>query len=200
MQNHNTQNRLRPLALLVGAFLVTALGVVIWISRPAPPPVNLPAEGSAATEPAAETETAAAVAPVASSPPSALEEQWGIQVSSMTLTNADTVVLLCYKVVAPEKTARLAETNAEVYVIDQASGAKLPMFSAPKEATASTTVPARTARRMMRLAGSFPPAPSRLIEGSSHSLQIPNWNGTLKSGSKVAVVVGSLRTDNLTVE
>jgi len=53
---------------------------------------------------------------------------------------------------------------------------------------------------MMHQAGKFPPAPTRLIVGGTYSLRIPNWDGALKSGSKVAVVVGNARVDNVTVE
>jgi hypothetical protein len=199
-QNRSTDKRTNTLIVLALVCVVALVGVLFWINRPGTPPANVSAEPSATAEPAAASEPAAAVVPTATAPATAIEEKWGLQVSSISLTNADTAVDLRYTVLTPEKTALLTETNADVYLIDQASGTKLPMFTAAQDGAAPATVPPRTVRRMMRQAGIFPPPPNRLLAGKTYSLQIPNWGQALKSGAKVTVVVGNARVENLTVE
>jgi hypothetical protein len=145
------------------------------------------------------TEPAAATVPEPA-PVSPIEENWGIQVLGLSLTNNDTAVQVLYTVVSPEKTLQLADTNAAVYLVNQADGTKLPMFTASQWGPAAQGAGARTTRRMMHQAGRFPPAPSRLVAGKTFALEIPNWGRSLQSGSKVSLVVGQLRQDNLTVE
>jgi hypothetical protein len=197
MRTPTIKRRLSPFVLVVVAGLLMSIGTLVWIFATTPRPVAQTEVMTTATEPpaVAEPET-----PVPTPPAATLEGKWGIQVASLTLTNANAAVDLRYTVVAPEKTALLVDAQAEVYLIDQASGTKLPMMTAPPERTTPTAVPRRTIRRMMHQAGSFPPAPSRLIAGRAYSLQIPNWDGTIKSGSKVSFVIGDLRQDDLIVE
>lgn len=196
MNDQSPRERVRPIVLIAVACCIVLVGFLVWRSRaPAPaPPVTQAAEPAAAVEPAP------AVVPPAAPAASTLEQQWGIQVSSIILTNADTVVDLRYMIVAPDKTALLGETNTDVYLIDQATGTKLPMLTAAMEGGASPSGPSRSVRRMMHQAGRFPPAPSRMLVGRTNSLQIPNWDNALKSGSKVTFVVGNSRVENLIVE
>jgi hypothetical protein len=170
---------------------------LFWMSRPRPL-----LEVPAAPEPL-DPIVATTDLPVTKASHSTVEEQWGIQIASVALTNADTAVDLRYTVVAPERTGQLTGADVEVYLIDQDTGAKLPMITAQPESTGSsapTPPPSRTTRKMMRLAGSFPPPPSRIVEGRSYSLQIPNWGGVLKSGGRVTMVIGGSRAENLIVE
>jgi hypothetical protein len=53
---------------------------------------------------------------------------------------------------------------------------------------------------MMRDAGSFPPAPNRVVAGKTYTVQLPNVPALVKTGSKVVVVIGDFRTDYITVE
>jgi hypothetical protein len=206
MHNDNKAKRTNTLLVLVLGCLVTLTGVLLWINRPGTPPAsvsgepNPPPEPATTAEPATASEPAVAVVPTATAPATPIEEKWGLQVSSISLTNAEGAVDLRYTVLAPEKTALLTGTNAEVYLIDQASGTKLPMFTAAPDGAAPATVPPRTVRRMMRQAGIFPPPPNRLLAGKTYSLQIPNWGQALKRGAKVTVVVGNVRVEDLTVE
>jgi len=131
----------------------------------------------------------------------AMEEKWGIKVSGISLTNGDSAVDVRYTVLTPEKTSLLSGANAEVYLIDQTSGTKLPMITAPPtHGTAQAAMPSRAVRNMMRLAGLFPPPSGRLMAGKMYSVKIPNWDGILTSGTTVAFVVGNERVDNLVVE
>ena len=198
MQNPSKDKRINTILVLTLVCLVALAGALFWIYRPKSPPVSETAAPAAVTEPTANG--SALVVPVATSPAPPLDEKWGIQVSSLTLTNGGTAVDVQYTVLAPEKTAQLVGADAEVYLIDQASGTKIPMLTAALDSKSSTAVPARTVRRMMRAAGDFPPAPSRLFAGGSYSLLIPNWGQAIKAGAKVTVVVGNSRVENLTVQ
>jgi hypothetical protein len=206
MDNENKGKRTNTLLVLVLVCLVALAGILLWLYRPGPPLASVSAEPSATAEPAVSTDSAAASEPAAAvaqpttAPTTAIEEKWGIQVSSISLTNARGAVDLRYTVLAPEKTALLTGADAEVYLIDQASGTKLPMFTAQTDSSAPGTVPPRTVRRMMRQAGLFPPPPSRLLAGQTYSLQIPNWGQVLTNGAKVTFVVGTSRVENLTVQ
>ena len=200
MQNRSKDKRINTLIVLALGCLLALAGALLWLNRPVMPPASVAVEPSVAAEPVAAAEPAATVAPTATPPVTAIEEKWGLQVSSISLTNADSAVYLRYTVLAPEKTALLTGADAEVYLIDQASGTKLPMFTAPPDSTVPTTVPPRTVRRMMRQAGIFPPPPNRLSAGQTYSLQIPNWGQVLKSGAKVTFVLGKTRVEDLTVE
>jgi hypothetical protein len=206
MHNENKAKRSNTILVLVLVCLAAFAGVLLWINRPGTPPASVSAEPSATpepvttSEPATASDPAATVVPTATAPATAIEEKWGLQVSSISLTNTDGAVDLRYTVLAPEKTALLTGTNAQVYLIDQASGTKLPMFTAAQDGAAPAIVPPRTVRRMMRQAGIFPPPPNRLLAGKTYSLQIPNWGQALKRGAKVTVVVGNARVENLTVE
>lgn len=198
--NDQTTERSKRIALaLSSACLLVGIGLLVWISHSTPPPAAQITEPPTAVQPQAVAEPEAnPVTEGASASP--LEKQWGLQVLGLSLTNNDTAVQVRYTVVNPEKTLLLAETNAMAYLISQANGTKLPMIALPEEGAVSQGANMRTIRRMMKQAGQFPPAPSRLIAGRTYSLEIPNWGLTLRSGSIVSLVVGELRQDNLTVE
>jgi len=207
MNHQDTNNRIRPgiLALAACALLVTLIAFgIYWLNRTEPIPTTASGETTVepatALPPAPAVESVAAGQPVAAARPSPVEEHWGIQVSSIRLTRADSAVDLRYKVVAPEKVALLASDENTAYLIDQASGAKIQMLAPPQQGAWPTNVRARTVAKMMRQAGEFPPAPSRLVAGKTYSLLLPNPGGTVKSGTKVVLVVGNYPTDALTVE
>lgn len=206
MNHQDTDNRIRPGLIVVAACALAAILIPVGISafhksKPSSAGATPTASSSAAVKPSAVHDAAAAaVNPAAPVLSTALEEPWGIQVSSVRLTKADSAVDLRYKVVAPEKAALLAGDKTTAYLIDQASGVKIQMLASPQEAAWPTNTRARTAARMMHQAGEFPPPPNRLAAGKTYSLLLPNPGGTVKSGSKVTLVVGNYRTDTLNVE
>lgn len=91
----------------------------------------------------------------------------------------------------------LAEGNTPAYLIDRTSGRKLQLAGAPQEGAARSHSRARRLALMMPDAGAFPPPPGRLLTGKTYSVILPNLAGAMKSGSKVAVVVGDLWADDL---
>ena len=146
---------------------------------------------------------AAAPAPPPSAPagpPSPVEQQWGIQVASIRLSQAESAIDLRYTVVAPEKAAVLASDPTAAYLVDQTSGAKIPMLTLPDDGGSPTNLSPRTTARMMHRAGEFPPAPTRVVPGKVYSILLPNPGGALKSGSKVSLVVGNYQTGAMTVQ
>jgi hypothetical protein len=175
------------------------------VVKPEVEPIANPAIAAAASAapaatagPAPAATSAIAVAPV---PSTALEKQWGIQVTRVELTAGDSVLDLCYKVTAPEKTALLYDSETSAYLIDQASGAKILMGVPPQE---ERTLPprsrARSAALMMNEAGAFPPVPNRLTAGKTYFVLVPNPGGIVKRGNKVAVILGNFKSNDLTVE
>ncbi len=195
MTDQKTKN-LKLAARILQAGVVAGICVLAWLflkSNPSPVPApsepapKVPAEAAAA--PALEPRTA-----------TSLEQQWGLQILGLSLTNKDTAVQVRYTVVAPDKLLLLSETNASAYLIDQATGAKLPMITPPQAATTAQGASLRTTRRMARMAGQFPPPSSRLMTNRVYSLEIPNWGSAIQSGSKVSLVVNDFRQDGLTVE
>jgi len=189
--------------LLATAMIAVPLTGVLWLGRTGPAsagpvPVS-PRYSTTMAQRMDHHDASAAFAKAASS--TALEKKWGIKVSGISLANGNSAVDVHYTVLAPEKTTLLTGTNAEVYLIDQASGTKLPMITASStDATGSAAAPSRSVRNMMRLAGMFPPPSSRMMAGKMYSVKIPNWDSTLRSGSSVALVVGNERVDDLVVE
>jgi hypothetical protein len=192
----------RSRVYLMGSAMITMLVagamVLVRAGPAAAGSVAAPSRHPSAMEQRADHHHSRAVSTTATAP-TALEEQWGIKVSSVTLANAASAVDVRYVVLSPEKTTMLNGANAEVYLIDQASGTKLPMITAAPTSD-SGAMPSRSVRNMMRLAGRFPPPSSRLTAGGVYSVKIPNWESILTSGATVALVVGGVRVDNLVVE
>jgi hypothetical protein len=199
MNHQDADKGIRPgfliLLACVLAVILIPLGL-LWKSQNKPPQANETAEATATGVPAAVTTRAADAKPVATARPSPLEVQWGIQIAGLELAIGGSAVDLRYKVVDPEKAALLAECNTAPYLIDQASGAKIPMTPSEKEGA----FPQRSRARMARQAGAFPPSPNRLMIDKINSILFPNLDRKVRSGSKVVLVLGNSRTDALTVE
>jgi hypothetical protein len=141
------------------------------------------------------------VAPTEPARVTALEKQWGIQITSVDLTDEDATLDLCYKITDPEKTALLYNGKTEAYLLDQVSGAKILMGIPPQgEGVFPLRSRARSAALMMSGAGAFPPVPSRLIAGRSYFILVPNPGKIVKRGNRVAVAIGDAKSSDVTVE
>ncbi|HYG34206.1 MAG TPA: hypothetical protein VEC99_05455 [Clostridia bacterium] len=119
-----------------------------------------------------------------SAPSSSAEElakQWGIQIAGLHVSAAGYMVDFRYKVLDPEKAAPLAKRDVKPYMIDQATGAKMLVPSSPK-------------------IGSIRQTAVKLIPGRVYGAMFANPVQTVKAGSKVTVVIGECRLENLTVE
>lgn len=110
---------------------------------------------------------------------SAAEAQWGIELQTVRLTAAGHLIDVRYRVLDPDKAVALMKRGDKAFLIDQASGAKLP-------------VP-RTKVGPLRQTGSKPKA------GKVYPLLFSNTGKLIESGSKVTLVIGNFRMENIVV-
>lgn len=110
-----------------------------------------------------------------------LEEQWGIQVASLRLTAQGSMLDFRYRVLDPDKAAPLANRKFKAYLIDQASGLKFGVPSPPK-------------------VGAMRQNTAKLTRDRIYFIMFGNPGQVIRAGSKVTVVIGEFRVENLTVE
>jgi len=109
------------------------------------------------------------------------EQKWGIQVTSLHLSANGYMVDFRYKVVDPEKAATLGDPKAKPYLVDQATGARLLVPRSPK-------------------VGPLRQSTENLTAGKVYFTLFSNRNKAVKAGSKVTVVIGDFRAENLVVQ
>ena len=185
--------------------------VWVFVTKRSPPPpsgrsaVSAPVKGAGAvpaSRKAPATRQASVVkstapAPGATAASGPLEDHWGIQVSGVGLTEGSVLELL-YKVVDAQKAASLANAEAPAYLVEQDSGTRI-LLGPPPQGPASAHSRARSRALMMWQAGGFPPPPSKLVAGKTYSVLLPNPGSVVKTGSKVAVVIGDFQSAGLVV-
>ncbi len=108
------------------------------------------------------------------------EESCGLKVVAVRLTSAGGLVDFRYRVIDPEKVSPFLSRNAKPYLIDEASGAKLSVPNMPKVGSLRAKGKPETDRVYFILFG--------------------NSRGLVKKGSRVSVVVGDFKVENLVVE
>jgi hypothetical protein len=145
--------------------------------------------------------TALAIPPPPHGHPSPFEEQWGIRFSDIALSGSGNVLALQYMIVAPEKTASLADEQNTPFICDQASGAKV-MLCVPRHKTLSYAdhSRARSMALMASVAGGFPSAPDNEVAGKTYSLCAANPELAMKPGSRVVVMASGHMSDILSVD
>ncbi len=170
MKQPDSPTGIRAGLLAAAAFFVVAFFVSAWyfIPKPLPPAEPEPQEAPPAaettvTEPLPPTHYQArlvkakktprrrrgapAASAVTNAPPTpSLEAQYGIQVCGMRMSLGGVGINLRYKVLDAQKAARLGDGKTPCYLVDRASGTKLPMRKPPAE-------------------GAFPPTGNRLLGG-----------------------------------
>jgi len=117
---------------------------------------------------------------IAKSEPMSIEEKWGIEIIGIRLTAADQMLDFRYRVIDPEKASSLLQRQKESYLIDQATGRKL---AVPK----TKLGPLRQT--------SVKPLPNRI-----YFILFANPNRSVKLGTKVTLVLGDLKIEDLVVE
>jgi hypothetical protein len=117
---------------------------------------------------------------VAKSEPVSIEEKWGIKVVSVRLTAADHMIDFRYRILDPDKATALVQKQVKPYLLDQATGTKM-------------GVP-RTRLGPMRQS-SVKPAADR-----NYAILFGNTGKLIKQGSRVTVVIGDLKVEDLVVE
>lgn len=111
----------------------------------------------------------------------AIEKTWGIQIAGLRLSAAGYMVDFRYKVIDPEKAAPLAKREAKPYLVDAATGAKMLVPTSPK-------------------IGSLRQTAVKLQPGRIYGAMFSNPAKVVKSGSKVTVVIGECRLEDLLVQ
>jgi hypothetical protein len=109
-----------------------------------------------------------------------LRERWGIEVTSLKLTAAGHLVDFRYRVTDPMKALPLFDPKGRPILIDQASGTKLNVPVAPK-------------------VGSLRQKTLKPEVGRIYFILFGN-TGVVRDGSKVTVVIGEVKIEDLTVE
>jgi len=145
-------------------------------------PQPKPDGASAAKQVAVSPEQDKAAQPVepSATPESELAEKWGIQALSTRLTAGGRMIDFRYRVLDPEKAAKLGDPHARSYIIDEATGAKFVVPSPPKVGQLRNT--------------------RALAADKNYFILFANPGNYIKGGAKVSVVVGELKMEHLTVE
>jgi hypothetical protein len=111
---------------------------------------------------------------------SPLEAEWGVKILQIRLSAEGLMLDFRYRVLDAEKAAPLFDRKHKAYLIDQATGAKFLVPESPKVGALRTTRPPK--------------------EDKNYFIIFANPGRFLKQGSKVTVVIGDFRAENLTVE
>lgn len=109
-----------------------------------------------------------------------VQQQWGIEVQSISLSSANYMLDFRYKVIDPAKAAPLLRRPVESYVIDQASGSKLIVPRPPKVGSLRQTTMKPEAERI-------------------YFVMFANPGKFVKPGNKVTVAIGDMRISDLVV-
>jgi hypothetical protein len=106
----------------------------------------------------------------------ALADKWGIEASGIRLSAGGRALDIRYKVVDSGKAKSLPGSQESIYIVDQATGAKVAVPSLPKRQA------------------------SRMVIGRSHFMLAANTRQLMKPGNKVMLVMGNAASRDLTVE
>ena len=109
----------------------------------------------------------------------AIEDKWGIRVERLKMTAAGYMVDFRFRVLDPKKAGELFRRDVRPYLVDQVSGAKLPVPASPKVGPLRTTNPP--------------------IADKVYFIEFGN-RGWVKTGTMVTVVVGDFKLENMIVQ
>ncbi len=116
----------------------------------------------------------------ASTPAAALEDIWGVRDISIRLATNGYILDFRYHVTDPQKARPLFDSRTKPYLVDVDSGARFYVPSTPKVGSMRSTRPPKANKTYFILFG--------------------NPGMYLKHGSRVTVVVGDFRAENLVVQ
>jgi hypothetical protein len=112
-------------------------------------------------------------------PQSSIGDRGGIRVDSVRLSGHGHIVIFRYRVIDPIKALTVINPQTKPRIIEQESGSEL---SVPN----------------LRMIGSFRQTPRKLIPERTYFVAFAN-NGAVRNGSKVTVILGDLKFENLVV-
>lgn len=120
---------------------------------------------------------------VAGIPSAGMEERWGVRIEGIRLSAAGNMLDFRYRVIDAEKASPLVDRRVKPYLLDQASGARLMVPSSPKVGPLRQTS-----------------ADGKPLAGRTYFILFANPGKYIKAGSRVTVVIGDFRAQDLTVE
>jgi hypothetical protein len=133
-------------------------------------------------------------------PPSALEKSGGLEAFSVTLVRNNLALDVRYRITKSDKVVALAKQSIQAYLVDKASGERVPVAPPAQNAKLHPQQRARCAM-MMNHATGFPPSAERILaDGRAYSVLIPNLKDVFKRGSRVVLEVGSLESAPLVIQ
>jgi hypothetical protein len=118
----------------------------------------------------------------APAPPTPLEKTWGIKPLSLRQTAGGTMLDFRYLVVDAKKALPLFDRKLKPYLVDTSTGM-------------AQGVPEETKLGALRSSPRNPP-----VAGKQYFIFFSNGYGTVKKGSKVTVVIGDCKVENLAVD
>lgn len=110
-----------------------------------------------------------------------LEEKWGIKILSIRQSANGYMLDFRYRVIDPDKASLLLSRKEKPYLIDQVSGARFMVPSAPKVGPLRQTA-------------------IKPIADRNYFILFANPGKYVKPGNRVTVVIGEFRVQNLVVE
>lgn len=108
------------------------------------------------------------------------QASWGIEIISTRLTAAGHMIDLRYRVVDPEKAVSFVNRSAKIYMMDQETGERL-------------SIP-RTRLGLLRQ------TPVKPLKDRNYFVFFANENGIVREGSRVAVIMGDQKIENLVIQ
>ena len=109
-----------------------------------------------------------------------LEEQWGVKVLSIKHSAGGYMLDFRYRVLDPEKALPLFDRKVKPHLVDEATGAVFAVPEPPKIGALRSTRPPKQDR--------------------NYSVMFANPGGYVKKDSKVSVVIGDFKAENLVVQ
>lgn len=110
-----------------------------------------------------------------------LKEQFGIEVASLRMSGNGHLIDFRYRVFDPDKAAMMADKKYAPCMIDQATGVRLKIPNTPK-------------------LGPLRQSAARLEAGKIYFMLFANSGTAVKAGSKVTIVIGDFKLEDMTVE
>ena len=110
-----------------------------------------------------------------------LSQRWGIEITSLRVTAAGSMIDFRYRVLDPVKAATLNNPESPLCLIDQESGVRMPVPSFPK------TGPMRQTAKQLEV-------------GRIYFIFFTNVARKVHSGSRVTIEIGDFRAEDLVVQ
>ena len=110
-----------------------------------------------------------------------LQDKWGIEITGLHMSGNGHLIDFRYRVLDPAKAAMLADVRYKPVLIDQATGIQMKVPNTPK-------------------LGPLRQSTEHLEAGKIYFMLFANSGLLVKSGSRVAIVIGDFRAEDLVVQ